>query len=144
MQLALQDVVDQVLRLAEVVEDVTDTVIQRLRHDSVVAPGNGTQGVGIERVVETEYDAVDRLPGVGVVEVFLVVVTIDRQRGRGHRQGQQSGKQAAGGCVRQFHSRLLSTKDSWADTAGWPASIKQFARAAASPCSRTHRPCCCL
>src|SRR5690606_6138497 len=64
MELGLQQVVAQVDDIAEVGEDVVHALLEKVRGDLLVTLGQRLQGVGVDRVVETEYRAVEGLPRV--------------------------------------------------------------------------------
>ncbi|MNV67091.1 hypothetical protein D3C71_1598750 [compost metagenome] len=64
MRLELQYIVDQVGDIAEVAEDVVDTVFEKLRCDGLVALGQWLEGIGVNGIVEAEDRSVDRFPGI--------------------------------------------------------------------------------
>jgi hypothetical protein len=76
----LQHIVGQVADIADIAEEVVDTVFDKLRRDPLIPLGQWLEGVGINGVVEREDRAVDTFPWI-----------IFRRRVCGERGQQDSG-----------------------------------------------------
>ncbi len=64
LEFKLPQIIDDGSDLTDVVEEVADTILQRIGHDLVVAFCDRLQHIEIQRVIETEHGSVKAFPGI--------------------------------------------------------------------------------
>ena len=71
MGLELQHIIDRVGDIAQIAEDIVDTIFEELRGDGLITLGQWLEGIGVEGIVELEDRSVDRFPGSSSVAAWV-------------------------------------------------------------------------